>query len=476
MIEINHLKAKYPGQSRTIINDFSVSVPKEEKVLLIGPSGSGKSTIMQILAGLIPEVIDIPLKYQSRTVPDAYGIVFQDPDTQFCMPYVDEEIAFVLENRGVDREEMPGLITEYLEQVGLSFADNHMLIQQLSGGMKQRLAIATVLALEPSVIFLDEPTAMLDDQGTVDVWDTIKKVAADKTIIIVEHKIEHVLSFVDRVIMLDESGNIMGDGTPEAIFTRFREKLYRYGVWYPDIWHDYLAQRANARPSKPMSGQPVMRFDSFTGYRQKKIKIELEKATINQGDWLAVTGENGSGKSTLLLAIMKLIRIKGNIYYYLPQESIHCNYRKMGYVFQNPELQFIANSVYEELAQSLVNSGEEVLAEKIEHHLKKYHLFHVKDQHPYELSVGQKRRLSVATATIANVEVLLLDEPTFGQDAKNTFAMLDMLDSCRRNGITIMMVTHQKEIVHHFATREWRVQQGQVQEVTTYPLPIQREG
>ncbi|UOQ47663.1 ATP-binding cassette domain-containing protein [Gracilibacillus caseinilyticus] len=476
MIEINHLKAKYPGQSRTIINDFSLSIQEEEKVLLIGPSGSGKSTIMQILAGLIPEVIEIPLKYQSRTLPDAYGIVFQDPDAQFCMPYVDEEIAFVLENRGVAREKMPDLITKYLEQVGLSFADNHIPIQHLSGGMKQRLAIATVLALEPSVIFLDEPTAMLDDQGTVDVWDTIKKVAANKTIIIVEHKIEHILSFVDRVIMIDESGNILGDDTPEAIFTKFREKLYRYGVWYPKIWHDFLAQRANPKPSTHILDLPVIRLDSLKGYHLKKLKMEVEKATIYQGDWLAVTGENGSGKSTLLLAIMQLIRTKGNIYYYLSEKSTNCNYQKMGYVFQNPELQFIANSVYEELAQSLVNSEEEVLPETIEQHLKRYHLFQVKDQHPYELSVGQKRRLSVATATIANVDVLLLDEPTFGQDAKNTFAMLDMLDACRKNGITIVMVTHQNEIVRHFATREWRVQEGQVQEMTAYPLPIQREG
>ncbi|MGN8646987.1 ABC transporter ATP-binding protein [Gracilibacillus sp. HCP3S3_G5_1] len=463
MLEVKNLRAKYPNTASLLFKNLSLSIKEGEKVLLVGPSGSGKSTLLQILAGLIPDVIEVPIKADKLTISASYGMVFQDPDTQFCMPYVDEEIAFVLENRYKPQQEMKELIRYYLEQVGLQLDDPHTSIHQLSGGMKQRLAIASVLALEPEVLFLDEPTAMLDQLGTKQVWDTLKEVAENKTVVIVEHKIEHVLPLVDRVIIMDDIGQIVADGDPNVIFNQFKARLYQYGVWYPHIWDDYVRQLP-ASCNEVMKNQPIMTMKSFSGLYQKQTKIYVEEAAIHQGDWIAITGENGSGKSTFMLAIMQLIQTSGDINYYLSDGTRTCDYRKIGYVFQNPELQFITNSVYAELEHSLKYSNipQKQFADRIETHLTKYNLLHVKDHHPYQLSIGQKKRLSVATATIADVDILLLDEPTFGQDAKNTFQMLELFEECRQNGITIVMVTHQPEIVELYATKEWQIKNGKI--------------
>ncbi|QGH34697.1 ATP-binding cassette domain-containing protein [Gracilibacillus salitolerans] len=466
MLEVKNLRAKFPISTSLLFKDLSLSINKGEKVLLVGPSGSGKSTLLQIMAGLIPDVIEMPIKAEKLNVSDSYGMVFQDPDAQFCMPYLDEEIAFVLENKKTPQQDMTDLIVHYLDKVGLQLDDQHISIQHLSGGMKQRLAIASVLALEPEVLFLDEPTAMLDQNGTKQVWDTLKKVSEDKTVVIVEHKIDHVLPLVDRVIILDETGAIVADGKPNDIFSRFRSKLYQYGIWYPNIWNDYARQLPDYS-HYDNSHQPIITMDSFYGYYQKQKKMHVDDAVIHRGDWLAITGENGSGKSTLMLAMMKLIKTSGEISYFLSDDINTCDYRKMGYVFQNPELQFITNSVHAELEHSLKNSDvpPKRFKDRIEAHLKTYNLYHVKDHHPYQLSVGQKKRLSVATATIADVDILLLDEPTFGQDAKNTFQMLELFEECRKNGITIVMVTHQPEIVELYATKEWRIKDGELMEI-----------
>jgi energy-coupling factor transport system ATP-binding protein len=170
---VHKLRLKFPGVQSLLFKDFSLSLRKGEKVLILGSSGSGKSTLLQVLTGLIPGSVDVPMKAESINIPSSWGYLFQDPDSQFCMPYVDEEIAFVLENLQIPREKMQSYMKYYLNQVGLNFDDIHTKIQTLSGGMKQRLAIASVLALEAEVLFLDEPTAMLDPDGTEEVWKTI---------------------------------------------------------------------------------------------------------------------------------------------------------------------------------------------------------------------------------------------------------------------------------------------------------------
>lgn len=466
IILLEELRLKYPG-GRQLFHDFSLTVKKGEKVLILGPSGSGKSTLLQVLSGLIPEVLDVPMVARETVVPISFGYVFQDPDTQFCMPYVDEELAFVLENLAVQRDEMPERICRLLELVGLDLDDMHTSIGKLSGGMKQRLAIASVLAMEPEVLFLDEPTAMLDPVGTQQVWDTIKGIDEEKTVIIVEHKVDLLLDYVDRIVVLDEEGYIVADGPTASIFQNHIPLLKKYGIWYPGVWEDYLEEREQACEEVSIDSNhiPLITLDDFSGYRGSEKKIEVEGKIIHSGEWIAIIGENGAGKSTLLESLMQLVKTEGS--YTLdgkPVKGIPSN--RIGFVFQNPEFQFVTTSVYEEIAYSLrlKKLDEEEIALRVEELLQRFRLQHLKAQHPYQLSMGQKRRLSVAAAVINKPDVLLLDEPTFGQDSKNTFRMLEWLSAMKQTGVAIFMVTHDLHIAENFADRVWMVENGKIKE------------
>jgi len=461
---VTNLRLKFPGIDSLLFKDLSLSFRKGEKVLLLGPSGSGKSTLLQVLTGLIPNSVEVPMKAEEVMVPSSWGFVFQDPDSQFCMPYVDEEIAFVLENLGVQPEKMPLLIKHYLRQVGVELDTIHTNINTLSGGMKQRVAIASVLALEPEVLFLDEPTAMLDPEGTKEVWDTIKTVSDNRTLLIVEHKIDHIIDIVDRVIILSDDGKILADGPKEVIFQEHQHYLRDQGIWYPGVWDNYLKNNGKIdRYNESRNQHPILTLNNFAGYRGKEKKIDVKKLEVFPSEWIAVIGENGAGKSTFLLSLMNLLKTKGM---YLLNGH---DYKKMKritdyvtFVFQNPEFQFVTNSVFEEIAYSLRIDrwDEEKIFNRVNELLEFYHLEERKDNHPYQLSMGQKRRLSVGAAIVKEQPILLLDEPTFGQDAKNTFAILEQLERLREKGTTIIMVTHDLQIVEHFATRVLRVDKG----------------
>ncbi|WP_138418691.1 ABC transporter ATP-binding protein [Aquibacillus sediminis] len=465
---ITNMRLKFPGVESLLFKDFSLSLNKGEKVLILGPSGSGKSTLLQVLTGLVPDAVEIPMKAEEKIIPESWGFLFQDPDTQFCMPYVDEEIAFVLENLQTPREQMESSIHYYLHQVGLTFDNIHTKIQTLSGGMKQRLAIASVLALEPEVLFLDEPTAMLDPKGTQSVWDTLKDIGKDKTVVIVEHKIEQIVDFVDRIILLNENGEIIADGSKRKIFDQYKHVLIEQGIWYPGVWDEYIQVNRKEFPiSNKVNEKPNLHLAEFAGYREKSKKIDVKEADAYPGEWITVLGPNGAGKSTLLLGLMNLIKTKGS-YYILDQ-----NHRKIknfsdyvSFVFQNPEFQFITNTVFDEVAYSiqLEDWSEEQVLTRVNQLLNLYQLEAHKQKHPYQLSMGQKRRLSFAAAIIKEQPILLLDEPTFGQDAKNTFAILEQLERLRLQGTTVIMVTHDLQIVNHFATKVWYISNGKLVE------------
>ncbi|MED5077903.1 ABC transporter ATP-binding protein [Geobacillus stearothermophilus] len=458
-IVIEQLRLKFPGHSDLLFRDLSLSVAAGEKVLLLGPSGCGKSTLLQVMAGIIPHSIDVPMKAGRLERPERWGYVFQDPDTQFCMPYADEEIAFALENRSVPRREMPARIRLLLDQVGLAI-EPHTDIHTLSGGMKQRLALASVLALEPDVLFLDEPTALLDEEGTKAVWQAVRDVSRDKTVVIVEHKINHVLDFVDRIVLLGSDGCIIADGGAREVFSRYKDVMTAEGIWHPDVWEEC---GPIVRREERQEGEELIRLHRFRGFRGREMKISVPEAVVRAGEWIAVTGRNGAGKSTLLHGLMQLIRTEGE--YTLFGEDIELRqplYRHIAFVFQNPEFQFVTHTVRDELAYSLRLEGrsEEEINETVTRLLSAFGLDGKEEVHPYQLSVGQKRRLSVAASIVAGQRLFLLDEPTFGQDAKNTFALLAMLESYRRQGAAIIMVTHDEQIVRRFATRRWVVEDG----------------
>ncbi|WP_270181599.1 ABC transporter ATP-binding protein [Alkalihalobacillus sp. CinArs1] len=452
-VGVTNLRVKYAGASELLFNDLTLHIEKGEKVLLLGPSGCGKSTLLQVLSGLIPAAVPVPMKVEEKMIPESTGYVFQDPDAQFCMPYVDEEMAFVLENRAIPRSEMKGLINTYLDKVGLHFDDPHVEIATLSQGMKQRLAIASVLSLEPDVLYLDEPTALLDPEGTKDVWETIKKIDDDQTMVIVEHKVDHVIDFVDRVVLFDDSGTILADSDPETILSFYKHKMKEFGIWYPGIWKEH--EHGLKRETK--NALSVMTIEDLKGFKGKKCLVELPEAVIHEGEWIVITGENGAGKSSLLLSIMQVLKTTGDVH--VDGKALHSikeAREKLAFVFQNPEFQFVTNSVYDELAYSM----SEDVQNRVTTWLQNYELLNHQHQHPYQLSTGQKRKLSVGTALFGNQRILLLDEPTFGQDAKNTFKLLEYFEDLRSKGITIMMVTHDPNIVETYATREWIISKG----------------
>lgn len=209
----------------------------------------------------------------------------------------------------------------------------------------------------------------------------------------------------------------------------------------------------------------MIHLRQFRGYRLRDVKIRVEEATVRAGEWIAITGKNGAGKSTLLHALMKLIRTDGTYELYgEDSKRVKQLHRLLAFVFQNPEFQFVANSVREEIAYSLrlEKRKEAEIAETVERLLRRFHLWEQQNQHPYQLSMGQKRRLSVAASIVSGQRIFLLDEPTFGQDAKNTFALLELLESYREQGATILMVTHDENIVKHFATRRWVIEDGRL--------------
>ncbi|MCT2534269.1 ATP-binding cassette domain-containing protein [Aquibacillus koreensis] len=466
---VRNLRLKFPGAESLLFRDFSLSFRKGEKVLIIGPSGSGKSTLLQVLTGLIPNSIEVPIKAEKIQVPSSWGFLFQDPDTQFCMPFVDEELAFVLENLQVPQEKMRDRMLHYLKQVGLHLEDIHTNINKLSGGMKQRLAIASVLALEPEVLFLDEPTAMLDPDGTKEVWDTIKSIGEDKTLIIVEHQIDHIVAFVDRVILLNDQGSIVADGPSETVFKENKQFLIDKGIWYPNVWKDYLASTNKKAPVKSVKEEdrPSLHVSKFVGFRGKEQKIAIDNACVYPGEWITVIGKNGAGKSTLLHALMQLVKSKGDYRIFEQKyQEIDTFTNFLTFVFQNPEFQFVTNSVYDEIAFTLrlEKWPEDRIVERVNKLIEIFHLRNVRENHPYQLSMGQKRRLSVAAAIVKEQPILLLDEPTFGQDAKNTFGMLEQLEQLREKGTIIIMVTHDLSIVEYFATRVWTISEGRLVE------------
>ncbi|NOU69901.1 ATP-binding cassette domain-containing protein [Paenibacillus sp. LMG 31458] len=472
-MSVTNLRLKYPGEDAPLLfQGVSFSIEPGEKVLLLGPSGCGKSTLLQVLSGIVPDIVEIPLKADGIHTPSRSGYVFQDPETQFCMPYVDEEIAFVLENLQVPREEMPARIAYYLELVGLQLENTHTLIGNLSQGMKQRLAIASVLALEPEVLFLDEPTALLDEEGTEQVWETIRRISAEKTLVIVEHKISGILGFIDRLIVMSPDGGLLADGPPQEVFEAYKQQMIEYGIWYPGVWDDNELELKTT--SVLQTAAPVMTLRDFEGLRGGQIKTSVDNLSVYPGDWITVVGANGAGKSSLLLAIMRLISTHGSCWIEgVKGSKVEQLAEQVGFVFQNPEFQFVTNSVEEELAYSLpeAEQGRDVQRAAIERLLREYDLLALRKRHPFQLSMGQKRRLSVASAMVRGPSILLLDEPTFGLDARGTLRILQQLERLRASGTVIVMVTHDPEIVKRCATRVWQVEAGHVKELPAEKLP-----
>ncbi|KKI57027.1 energy-coupling factor transport system ATP-binding protein [Staphylococcus pasteuri] len=461
MLKVTNLRLKYPNGHRKIFDDLNLEIKDKEKVLLLGPSGSGKSTLLHVLSGIVPKLIELPMKYDTLEINDHNGVIFQDPDTQFCMPKVYEELAFVLENRQLPRKDMDEAIENALNSVNLNVNETTQ-INHLSGGMKQKLAIVETILQQADTLFLDEPTAMLDVEATEDLWQRLIDLWQDQTVLIVEHKVEHIWQHVDRVLLMNYEGQIIADGSPEHILQHFEHLLSEYGVWHPKAWN-YAPEPKKITPS---TQQQLFKFNDGEILRSKKTLFKVDQLSINSGEWITITGKNGTGKTSLLESILQLIKYKG-IMTYQNQElhKIKDASQHMYLVYQNPELQFITNSVYEEIFIHYNHLDSTHADEKTLQLLELLNLTNVKNQHPYEISMGQKRRLSVATALSSDADIILLDEPTFGLDSHNTFQLIELFQERVSKGQSIIMVTHDPEIIKRYPTRRWAINNKQLTEI-----------
>lgn len=461
MLSVRNLRLKYPGETEKIFDGIDITIAEKEKVLLLGPSGSGKSTLLNVLSGIVPELIDLPMKYDVLERDMNASVIFQDPDSQFCMPKVYEELAFILENQNVDKLQMNHLINDVLIKVGLDVEPSQQ-INQLSGGMKQKLAIAGSLLQNADTWFLDEPTAMLDSDATKHLWELMIELWQDKTVLIVEHKVEHIWRYVDRIILIDADGKLVTQGAPQIILAQHEDLLNQYGVWHPN------AYKCAPKPLhyEHMSNEFELVLKDVAVKRKEKTLYHIDKLVVSSHEWIAITGKNGTGKTTLLESLMQLIPYKGLMQYddktLKKVKDAACN---MYLVYQNPELQFIQGSVYDEIFFNFQFLDKSRAGERTSNLLKQLNLYHLKDRHPFELSMGQKRRLSVATALSTKADIVLLDEPTFGLDSHNTFELIELFKARVQSGQTIIMVTHDDEIIKRYPSTVLRIQDGILSEV-----------
>jgi len=452
---------RHAGRRAWALRGVDLRVEPGERVMLLGASGSGKSTLLSGLAGLLEggesegELLVDGL--EPRTARDRTGIVFQDPGSSLVMARAGDEIAFGLENRCVPSSEIWSRVDEALEMVGFPYGRERP-TDALSGGEQQRLALAAALALDPALLLLDEPTANLDPGGAALVRGAIGRVLVDgsKTMLLVEHRVAEAVDLVDRVIVLEAGGGLIADGSPAEVFASRGDDLAAAGVWVPNHRLPMLSGRPRAAPEPVLVAEQVgYRFPGEGALAVGPMDIELRSA-----ESLAVVGPNGSGKSTLALVLGGLLRPSVGSVNGPDREPIWRwpairLARRIGSVFQDPEHQFLTGSVRDELTLAPLRAGISTAEAhaRAEALLERLHLTALAAANPFTLSGGEKRRLSVATALVGEPRVLILDEPTFGQDRRTAVELLDLLGRQRDEGTAVCFVTHDMPFAAALADR-----------------------
>ena len=494
------------------VRGLNLTVEAGQRVLLLGASGIGKSTILEGAAGLLGSngyerqdpgqedgimvdaeggateghvfVDDVPVREAIGRV----GLVLQDPDAQAVFQRLGDNVAFGPENLHVERGEIWRRVDSSLAAVGLQGLQLHRSVTHLSGGQMQRLALAGALAMRPSVLLLDEPTANLDPDGVTQVVTAVRDVLDEfrSTMVLVEHHAEPWIDLIDRVIVLGSQTDqdvangqerhtvIMADGTPDEVFRDPNLDFARLGIWVP---RRYMrgecrigAIHTGSEPDYPAcegTGEPVLCTKNLAiGRNGKAVATGIDLA-FKQGQITALVGANGAGKSTLALTLAGLLEpVDGEVSasgeLAAGAHGVHPGDWKstelasrISYVFQNPEHQFATGSVLDEVMLGPLRVGveESQARERARTLLRRFDLLRYENANPYTLSGGEKRRLTVAAALASAPRVLILDEPTFGQDRCTWMQMVQLIHGLRSDGVSIIVVTHDRELVTALGAR-----------------------
>ncbi|KAA8602627.1 MULTISPECIES: ABC transporter ATP-binding protein [Vibrio] len=500
-IAFSNFSFRYESLDKPTLKNINLRIEKGEKIVIIGPSGSGKSTLGQCLNGLIPHAIKGEVtgsleingknisEFSMHDYTEQVGTVLQDTDSQFVGLSIGEDIAFALENQLMSNIDMYPLVKSTAKMVDLA----DMLERSphdLSGGQKQRVSLAGILVDDVDILLFDEPLASLDPKtgkATIEIIDQLHK-ETNKTIVIIEHRLEDVLHRdIDRVILM-ERGEIVADTTPDEILAS--ELLDTHGIREPLYLSALKAAKAPLtcedklsnlkaldykrfrpavqawfaeRPAPVADKQypPLLEVHGLTySYDGEKNALEDVSFKIGKGEFVSILGKNGSGKSTITKLIMGVIDADSGSSYLngedLSELSIFERSQKVGVVMQNPNHMISHHMIFDEIAFGLRNRNiaEELITEKVEHVLELCGLSKFRHWPIEALSYGQKKRVTIASILVLEPELLILDEPTAGQDYRNYTSMLAFIQKLNRDlGITVVIISHDMHLVLEYTTR-----------------------
>jgi len=496
LFEIKNLTYYYPETTRPALQNIHLTIEEGEFVLVVGGSGSGKSSLARALTGLIPDFYggriggQVLLRGQNirtldrRQIAGTVGMVFQDPEQQLVMTSVQAEIAFGLENLGLPPAEMFRRVAEVMSFLNLT-PIKHAFTTNLSGGQKQKLALASILAMQPSVLILDEPTSQLDPAAAEEFFNLIKRLNEEMnfTIILVEQRLERCFHLADRVLVM-ENGSIVKDGSPAAAATwqctrglpfmppvaALFAKAGKHSVpltvkegrrlvkkmLYPGA--PAKASLANPKQERPANRtSPVIEVENlWFSYPNGNEVLHGVDLKVNSGEFVALLGENGAGKTTLLKHLAGLLKPDRGRVRILGQDTRRTTpqelARYVGYLSQNPNDYLFQATVADELRFTLTNLG---LAEagRIDRVLEKLALESFREVNPRDLSSGERQRVALASVMVAEPQLLVLDEPTRGLDYRLKERLGRLLQAIAEEGTTILVVTHDVEFAAEYAHR-----------------------
>ncbi len=512
-LDVVSVSYRYPKADSDVLRGVDLSLAAGSFTVVMGQTGAGKSTLLMALNGVIPHLKEGTMTgevvldgtslrdFRVQTITEYVGLVLQDPESQILGRTVAEDVAFGPRNYLVPRDEIRRRVAECLSSVQLSGFDDRQ-TAQLSGGQKQRLAIAGILALKPQVLCLDEPTSELDPQGREEIYSTVDRLRRDgeATIIAVEHASADVVHRADRLVVLHD-GQVSWQGDPADFFRDLQlvnanlvkplplavigDVLVQAGLITRDqipleltAAVDLVERLANGRalpapqavlpPAEHHDEPVIVLHDLVHTYPGGHRGLAGVNVTINAGEYVALIGRNGAGKTTLAKHLNRILQPTGG--------SVEINgvdaatlqpwelARHVGYVFQNPDHQIFCATVAEEVAYGLKTAGlpPAEIEQRLEEVLGFTGLSEVREEHPFSLGKGERQRIAVASILALRPKILVVDEPTTGQDWAGVQTMMTMIDQLNAEGTTIVMVTHDIDVVAHHARRVIVMSDGQV--------------